>query len=177
MNRSEAIEKGEIYYNTGKPCRRGHIADRFTSNGSCRECLRIQHEAQVSVARAARAKRNNALVSGLRERVIMVSHAHYETVIKLCEIFQYSTKDVHDVIRQKIEALHETCPNPRVLNKDGLLKFIKFEGGQITNLAFLTIQWPDDNDPNTYVFYNSNRYDAAEVMEVLRGQRLNVRPK
>lgn len=34
----EAIEKGLIKYSTGVPCKRGHLAERFISDGSCTIC-------------------------------------------------------------------------------------------------------------------------------------------
>jgi len=37
-NRDEALLKGEKFYNSGLPCRRGHQADRYTSSGNCVEC-------------------------------------------------------------------------------------------------------------------------------------------
>ena len=37
--RAEAKAAGSPRYNTGKPCKHGHIADRFTSSGTCSECL------------------------------------------------------------------------------------------------------------------------------------------
>jgi len=37
--RAEAKAAGSPRYNTGKPCKHGHVADRFTSSGSCSECL------------------------------------------------------------------------------------------------------------------------------------------
>ena len=33
-----AKEKGEKYYFTGKPCKRGHLSKRWTKNGICLEC-------------------------------------------------------------------------------------------------------------------------------------------
>lgn len=37
--RAEAKLEGVKRFNTGKPCSRGHFADRFTSNGDCEGCL------------------------------------------------------------------------------------------------------------------------------------------
>ncbi len=37
--RAEAKAAKSPRYNTGKPCKHGHVADRFTSSGSCSECL------------------------------------------------------------------------------------------------------------------------------------------
>lgn len=38
--RSNAAKDGRARYFTGRPCKRGHIAERFVSNGRCVECAR-----------------------------------------------------------------------------------------------------------------------------------------
>ena len=38
ISRSDAKARGLKTYFTGKPCPRGHVAPRQTSNGICREC-------------------------------------------------------------------------------------------------------------------------------------------
>ncbi len=40
-NRQKAKEAGEIYYFSGRPCKRGHFTKRRTSTGSCQECHNI----------------------------------------------------------------------------------------------------------------------------------------
>lgn len=40
LSRSEALARGLIRYFTGKPCKRGHVAERQVSNGSCAMCDR-----------------------------------------------------------------------------------------------------------------------------------------
>lgn len=42
MERQEAKEKGLVTYVTGTPCPSGHIAERYTSTGNCKECARIR---------------------------------------------------------------------------------------------------------------------------------------
>lgn len=39
MDRSEAINNGFTRYFTGRPCQRGHVADRYTKSGNCAACL------------------------------------------------------------------------------------------------------------------------------------------
>lgn len=39
MKRAEAIAAGHNKYFTGKPCRHGHIAPRYTDSGACQDCL------------------------------------------------------------------------------------------------------------------------------------------
>ena len=37
--RHEAAQAGKTTYWTGKPCKRGHLCDRYVSNGGCVGCL------------------------------------------------------------------------------------------------------------------------------------------
>jgi len=37
--RAEAKAEGRVRYISGIPCKRGHVSERLTSNGSCLECL------------------------------------------------------------------------------------------------------------------------------------------
>lgn len=39
--RAEAIKNNQKLFFTGKPCKHGHVAPRFTNNGTCKECHRI----------------------------------------------------------------------------------------------------------------------------------------
>ena len=38
-SRAQAKQRGLIHYFTGKPCVRGHVAERCTANGSCHQCV------------------------------------------------------------------------------------------------------------------------------------------
>jgi len=40
MTWAEAKSLGLIKYYTGKPCKKGHIAERYTKSGTCVECLK-----------------------------------------------------------------------------------------------------------------------------------------
>ncbi len=41
MERHEAHAAGLKLYNTGKPCKRGHLADRYVVNGGCTKCVNL----------------------------------------------------------------------------------------------------------------------------------------
>jgi len=45
--RITARETGQMFYSTGKPCKYGHHAQRYTSTGGCIECLRPGHTAKA----------------------------------------------------------------------------------------------------------------------------------
>lgn len=40
FNRPSALAVGFRFYFTGKPCRKGHVAARYTNSGACIDCLR-----------------------------------------------------------------------------------------------------------------------------------------
>ncbi len=41
-NWSKAVKNGDKHYFTGKPCKRGHVALRFTKGGGCVDCNYIR---------------------------------------------------------------------------------------------------------------------------------------
>jgi hypothetical protein len=43
-SKAEAQAAGLLYYNTGKPCKHGHLADRFTNGGHCAECKLLANQ-------------------------------------------------------------------------------------------------------------------------------------
>jgi len=53
--RSEAIMWGRVRYNTGKPCKRGHNVERYTTNGACVQCVQdAAIKQQEDIAQAVR---------------------------------------------------------------------------------------------------------------------------
>ena len=52
-NRIEAAKRGQLRYNTGKPCKFGHNADRYTSNAACSQCMMESAKRQNDTIRAA----------------------------------------------------------------------------------------------------------------------------
>lgn len=52
-SREQAIEAGESTFYTGKPCKHGHLTERYTINGTCAECARVKSRATQQRARAS----------------------------------------------------------------------------------------------------------------------------
>jgi hypothetical protein len=52
MSRKEAKQRGHLYYATGKPCLRNHVALRQTSSGGCTECVKLTKAASDAKYRA-----------------------------------------------------------------------------------------------------------------------------
>ena len=39
--RAAAIERGDLTYYTGVPCKNGHVDERYTGSGGCRQCIKL----------------------------------------------------------------------------------------------------------------------------------------
>jgi len=59
MNRMQAASEGKDRYFTGKPCKAGHLSERYVSTGQCVECLKAyskNHQRTVNNLRAGHLK-------------------------------------------------------------------------------------------------------------------------
>lgn len=54
---ADAIAQGSTYYYTGKPCKQGHEAPRYTSTCNCTECARLMRQGKAQAARKASTSR------------------------------------------------------------------------------------------------------------------------
>jgi len=52
--RGDAITQGSSVYFTGRPCKQGHIVQRYTTSGGCIECIRLAREAERAAIKAGR---------------------------------------------------------------------------------------------------------------------------
>lgn len=62
--RAAAVAAGEKHYETGKPCKNGHVAKRATLTGTCAECTRLAAQSWV----AARPGKAAAYAAAYRDR-------------------------------------------------------------------------------------------------------------
>lgn len=60
ISRKEAIEKGLKVYFTGKPCKYGHVAERYVSIGYCVECSRVREQRDKRKEYRKKYYKNNA---------------------------------------------------------------------------------------------------------------------
>lgn len=83
VTRKEAIATKSTRYFTGKPCKHGHVAERFTSNRECKECHDIR-KGYIKPAPVAEPKKEVRVVSfakvprgyGKHRRPIIVSETY-----------------------------------------------------------------------------------------------------
>ncbi|MBG23668.1 MAG: hypothetical protein CMF22_10120 [Idiomarinaceae bacterium] len=94
ISRKDAIKLGAKKYFTGKPCRDGHFSPRYTNNGTCVECKRLQYldamsDNEFREARNAkeRARRNTP-----------------ESKVKRAEYVKKHRKELYDIGGEKLAA-------------------------------------------------------------------------
>lgn len=174
----EAIKAGRSTYNTGKPCRQGHDADRYVSNGMCVECTRQRAIALKDAARVARIKHTKGMMEKLRPHAFMVKEGDRDLVSRICEILQFGQEQhVNDLIAHA-NRIYDVCPNPRALGYDDLVKFMRWDEATktVTNTHELELSRPEQNDPEFCIYRNGFRYSAKKCMDVLRRERQLVTP-
>jgi hypothetical protein len=54
VTRQDALTHGLSRYFTGKPCKHGHLSERWTLNGACAECIRVNQDRTRATFRALR---------------------------------------------------------------------------------------------------------------------------
>lgn len=175
--RDIATAAGKLTYNSGKPCRSGHVSDRYTSNGMCIACTKLKDEARKTIRKAATIRYNNARIAHLLPYSVMVRIGHRDIIERMSEILQFGNDAAIHECMQFVEKMSEVVPLPRSLTRDDLLRFMKFEGGHVTNYDDLDIVLATEDDPNVYFLYHGFKYRGDEAMQVLRGQRFQVNPK
>lgn len=85
VTRSEAALLGLKLYFTGKPCRRGHIAERRAFHGTCLECEKVRgsseqmrsYKAEYRSKNAARCREDNAKWRQKNGEKVRKDHAQY----------------------------------------------------------------------------------------------------
>lgn len=92
--RNEAIIAREMFYDTGKPCKRGHLEPRYASSGICKECQRETNLLQASamrgeqVLRAQKRAKQQAVLDDCgphsREEAVSVDLDWYATTLPSC---------------------------------------------------------------------------------------------
>lgn len=154
----------------------GHTSDRYSSNGMCIACLGQQAAARKDVVRALRIKHNTARFAGLQPHSVNVRHSEKHIVGMLADILQYSSDSVKQNVEGFLQLIYESCPMPRALTKEDLLKFLDFDGWALRDYDKLDLVQATEEDPYVYVMHNGFKYKGDTIMEVLRNQRVSVLP-
>ena len=75
LAREQAKANGDRTYSTGLPCKRGHVAERLTSNSTCTQCLPAVRSAWVTGNAKVKAS-NRRYYEANRERLNAINNAY-----------------------------------------------------------------------------------------------------
>ena len=76
MRRREALALGLVRYSTGKPCKRGHVCERFAVSGKCLDCCvwYLREQAKTRAATIDEATRQREREKSRRLRAARPEH-------------------------------------------------------------------------------------------------------
>lgn len=120
ISKSEAVILGLKKYFTGKPCKQGHISEKYTNKSTCVECLRLSSALRIDKKRESDKKRYHSLTDAQREKE--------RTRLRIHAAKKY--KENPDILRKRARKWRldnlEKCINRvaewRKNNRDELLK-------------------------------------------------------
>ena len=160
-----AVDAGDIFYFTGRACRKGHITTRYTSSGNCTECMqeiaertKIRNKAKKRIAHAKRF--NDAELCAVTAP--MQWHPIFE---KLSQI----AKGNDAALQQRIIATINGASvewDAAAFAKAG----VRFNGQYITNASSFKV-----GDPFA-IRIGDLWWPGADLMACLRGERPTVTP-
>lgn len=174
----EALEAGHLTYNTGKPCRRGHVSDRYTSNGMCVGCVKMKDAARKEQRVERRRKYVNARVQNLQARTFMVAENHRSIVQEICDALQFGDASTIAEIAKFARDVYDRTPSPKALGYDAIVKILRWDG-KSAPFGMLELENVIEQDRDTgdmYVNHNGHKYELSRVEEVISKRRLFVAP-
>ena len=78
--RSEAIKLGLKKFYTGRPCKAGHLAMRYTMSGSCEKCI-AEHYGKVQKLMNDKKALTTVMYSNMHPEDAMAANAYIESLI------------------------------------------------------------------------------------------------
>lgn len=112
--RAKAKELGERFYFTGRPCKRGHIAQRYTDKGTCCQCMADDFSAKKYDRLTQMRSNYAAKKSQYSERMALwrAQNRHKQAVYsskKRSELLLRTPKWLTDQALEKIEEYYYTA--------------------------------------------------------------------
>lgn len=109
----DAVARGDKTYSTGKPCRRGHIAERYVIGRGCLACVPVLKE-RVAVKQKRQRRLEGKRETGIRLKAIERGESHYFTG-RLCKRGHLDWRNVKSLTclacsREKTKAFHRDNP-------------------------------------------------------------------
>ena len=105
--RQAAKDTNSTVYNTGKPCRNGHYADRNTSSGVCLKCATANNKNSVTKRKV---KAKPPMRDWLNQYEESDTQGFYNPWVMMREIPEFWTDLTHEQRTFVVKQIELTCP-------------------------------------------------------------------
>lgn len=135
MERPEAIDLNEPTYTTGRPCKHGHYAYRYTQSGTCSECINPKTEEKFDLIE-------------MKVRVFDVNLTELTTIVHFAAMLRYQNISVSEV----------TCKGRRTgIVQNTSVRYFKVHKDDYDSLLKLSI--------SMFTKQSSSQFDMSEIIE------------
>lgn len=93
ITREDAHAAGLVRFFTGRPCRRGHVAVRFVSNGACTACLSYKRMPGADAPNMARPPTGYPFPRGVAPTPALISAVHAKVLRLLPSLINEVERD------------------------------------------------------------------------------------
>lgn len=87
ITRAAALNEGRNKYFTGKPCSKGHVAERYVQSSTCVACVRLNAYAYRNAATPATVEQRNIYADAVRPLRTRVALRELDVIRGLAEAF------------------------------------------------------------------------------------------
>lgn len=161
--RQQAIKNGEATFNTGRACRKGHMSDRYSSNGICIQCTK-ENNTNTRLALQQATTRAN----------LINQHHLVSTKVSVQQKHQQVLEDLTDIMIEGGQRADELASfilliGSSTLQRDDVLRYLSLDDEGVARNPTRT------GESGKYeVQLRGEWYVLADVFEVKAGKRFAV---
>ena len=176
-----AAERGEMRYMMTKPCKRGHLGERYTSCGLCCDCITVNQQEIKNKLGAAKSLANTKQFEPANIYSALVRPGHQVAFDDLAQVCFYGTPDQIDQCMAFIGTIAAQLPQapakPRPageLTRAALAAAACLDATSLVYSDGTPLRERQDTNGRTYIQVGTLWYDAVRMLALWRNERMNI---
>lgn len=181
--RTIAAETGEMRYAMTKPCKRGHIGERYTSCGLCCDCVIANQQEIKNKLLAGQRLANTKLYEPARVYSVVARPAHHSILADAAHICSQGNDDQIDRLTSLVSMIFGELPHdpamPRPvgeLTRTALAAAACLDAPRVAYTDGTPLRERQSSTGRVYVGVGLFWYDAVRLLALWRNERMNVQP-
>ncbi len=177
-----ALEAGNKRYLMTKPCKRGHLGERYASCGLCCQCVEDHQRKKKIEVQAAIKLHNTKLFEPARVYSVVVRHEHREAYDDLSHVAAYGTDEqvaqcaaFLGMIRAQV-ITHDIARPEGELNRAELAALVDLAPTRICYIDGSPLVERYNERDELHILIADRWYIATQLADVWKGTRAAVRP-